>query len=54
MFFDVAPPRAYEFDQKLTQNVTHNSLLSRDKTISLLLELIDHMLSISEYVFEKH
>ena len=33
---------------------TNNSLLSRDKTISFLLELIGHVLSISEYVFEKH
>ena len=33
---------------------TNNSLLSRDKTSSSLLELIDHVLLISEYVLEKH
>ena len=32
---------------------TNNSLLSHDKTISSLLELVDHVLSISEYVLEK-
>ena len=31
-----------------------NSLLSRDKTISSLLDLIGHMFLISEYVLEKH
>ena len=33
---------------------TNSSLLSRDKTISSLLESIDHVPSISEYVLEKH
>ena len=37
-----------------TKRCTNNSLLLRDKTISFLLELIDHMLAISEYVLEKH
>ena len=32
---------------------TNNSLLSRDKTIASLLELIGHVLLISEYVFKK-
>ena len=32
---------------------TNNSLLSRGKTISSLLELKDHVLSISQYVLEK-
>ena len=32
---------------------TNNSLLSRDKTISSLLELIGYVLLISEYVFKK-
>ena len=33
---------------------TNNYLLSRDKTTPSLLELIDHVLSISEYVLNKH
>ena len=32
---------------------TNNSLLSRDKTFYFLLELIYHVLSISEYILEK-
>ena len=56
--FDFAPPRAFDFDKKLTQIITsrcaNNYLLSCDKTISSLLELIGHVLSISEYVLEKH
>ena len=35
-----------------TKRCTNNSLLSRDKTS--LLELIGHIISISEYVLEKH
>ena len=50
LFFDFVPPRAFNFDQKLRQNVA----LSRDKIVSSLLELIDRLLSISEYVLEKH
>ena len=41
-------------DQKLTKRCTNNSLQSRDKIISSLLELIGYVLSISEYVLEKH
>ena len=37
-----------------TKRCTNNSLLLLDKTISCLRELIDHVLSISEYVWEKH
>ena len=37
-----------------TKHCTNNSLLSSDKTISFLLELIYHVLSISEYVLEKY
>ena len=37
-----------------TKLYTNNSLLSRDKTTSFLLELIDRVLSISEHVLEKH
>ena len=33
---------------------TNNYLLLRDKTIYSLLELINHVLTISEYVLEKH
>ena len=36
-----------------TKRCTNDSLLSRDKTIFSLLELIDYVLSISEYVMEK-
>ena len=53
--FDFAPSRAFELDQKLTQNFAQIILLlSRGKTIYFLLELIYHVLSISEYVLEKH
>ena len=37
-----------------TKRCTNKSLLSRDNTISSLLELICHVLSISEYILEKH
>ena len=37
-----------------TKYCTNNYLLSRNKTISCLLELIGHMLLNSEYVLEKH
>ena len=50
LFFDFVPPRAFNFDQKHRQNVA----LSRDKIVSSLLELIDRLLLISEYVLEKH
>ena len=42
------------WSKTFTKRCTNNSLLSRDKTISSLLELIGHVLSISEYVLEKH
>ena len=47
LFFDFTPPHAFD-------HCTNNSLLSYDKMISSLLELIDHMLSILEQVLEKH
>ena len=37
-----------------TKRYTKNSLLSCDKAISSLLELIDHVLSISEYILGEH
>ena len=37
-----------------TKRCKNNSLLSRDKTISSLRELIDYVLSISGYISEKH
>ena len=42
------------WSKPFVKRCTDNSLLSRDKTISSLLELIGHVLSISEYVLEKH
>ena len=39
---------------KNKKRCTNNYLLSHDNTISSLLELINHMLSISEYALEKH
>ena len=47
LFFDFTPPHAFD-------HYTNNFLLSYDKTISSLLELTDHMLSILELVLEKH
>ena len=45
----------FQFSSKtFTKRFTNNSLLSRDKTISSLLELICQVFSISEYVLEKH
>ena len=41
------------WSKTFTKRRTINSLLSNDKTISSLLELIGHVYSISEYVFEK-
>ena len=47
--------RAFDFDKKtFKKRGTNNSLLSRDKTIFSLLELIGHVLSISEYVLGKN
>ena len=40
------------WSKTFTKRCTNNSLLSCDKTISSLLELIGHMLLISEYVLE--
>ena len=37
-----------------TKRCTDNCLLSRDNIISFLLELIYHVLSISEYILENH
>ena len=55
LFYDFTPPSAFDFDQKLTQNVAQIIfLLPSDKAISYLLELIEHVLPISEYVLEKH
>ena len=33
LFFDFAPPRAFDFDQNFTERCTNNSLLSRGKTV---------------------
>ena len=41
------------WSKSFTKCCANNFLLSRDKTISSLLELIGHVLSISEYVLEK-
>ena len=50
MYFDFAPPRAFNFDQKhsrkFAQIIPYYHLTK--------LELIGHVLSISEYVLEKH
>ena len=40
------------WSKTFTKRCSNNSLLSRDKTISSLLELIGHVLLISEYVLE--
>ena len=42
------------WSKSYTKCSKNNSLLSCDKIISSLLELIDHVLSISEYVVKKH
>ena len=45
----------FQFRSKtFTKRFTNNSLLSRDTTISSLLELTGHVLLTSEYVLEKH
>ena len=55
LFFDFAPQRPFDFGQELTQKVAQVIfLLSRNKTISSFFELINDVLSISEYVVEKH
>ena len=41
------------WSKTLSKRWTNNSLLSCDKTISCLLELIGHVFSISEHVLEK-
>ena len=48
LFFDFAPMCFRFWSKTYTKRCKNNSLLSRDKTISSLLELIDHVLSISE------
>ena len=50
--FDFVPPRAFDFDQENTGNVAQ-VIIYCHVTISSLLELIDHVLSISENVSEK-
>ena len=52
LLFDFVPPRAFDFDQENTGNVAQ-VIIYCHVTISLLLELIDHVLSISENVSEK-
>ena len=42
------------WSKTFTKRFTNNSLLSRDTTISSLLELTGHVLLTSEYVLEKH
>ena len=55
LFFDFAPLCAFDFDQKLSRNVAQIiPILSRDKTISCLCELIGQVHLISEYVLGKH
>ena len=51
--FDFVPPRAFDFDQENTGNVAQ-IIIYCHVTISSLLELIDHVLSISGNVSEKH
>ena len=52
LFFGFAPPRAFDIDQKLSRNVDE-IVLSRDKSISLLLDSIGHVLLISELDFDQ-
>ena len=42
------------WSKNFKKRCTNNSLLSRDKAISSLLELNGHVFSISEYLLEKH
>ena len=53
VFFDFTLSRAFDFNKKLTQNIAI-IILYYQKTIFFLLVLIDHMLSIAEYVLKKH
>ena len=53
-FFDFTSPHAFNFDQNFHETLLKLFLLPQDQTISSLLDLIGHMLSISEYVLEKH
>ena len=45
---------SFLWSKTFTKHCTNNSLQSLDKIISSLLELIGYVLSISEYVLEKH
>ena len=42
------------WSKTFTKRCSNNSLLSRDKSISSLLDLIGHVLLVSEYVLEQH
>ena len=53
-FFDFASPHAFNFDQNFHETLSKLFLLPQDKTISSLLDLIGHVLLISEYVLQKH
>ena len=49
LFFDFVPPCAFDFDQKLPQNIAQIIIYYRViKKICSLLEFIDHLLSILE------
>ena len=49
--FFISPPCAFDFDQKLTQNVAQIILYYQ---VTKELELIGHVVLISKYVFEIH
>ena len=54
-YHSAAPLRVFDFYKKTyTKRCTNKSLLTREKTFSSLLELIDNVLSIPEYLLEKH
>ena len=51
----ISPLTYFRFWSKpYTKRFTNNYLLSRDKSISYLIESIYHVLSVPEYVLEKH
>ena len=53
MLFDYAPPRAFDFDQKLTQNVTKITMQCHvSKKFLRLYFAVDYLLSVSEYDLE--
>ena len=53
MLFDYAPSRAFDFDQKLTQNVTKITMQCHvSKKFLRLYFAVDYLLSVSEYDLE--